>query len=218
MVLKHYSTIIFDCDGVILNSNHVKTEAFRLAALPWGEKAASELVNHHVANGGISRYQKFRHFLENIVPRGAADNGGPGLEEMLESYATAVRRGLTRCAVADNLPALRKATPKSRWMVVSGGAQEELREIFHTLGIADFFDSGIYGSPDSKDLILAREAEAGTIQFPGVFLGDSVYDYEASSRANLDFVFVSAWTELKDWRRFVARERLKHVATVAELS
>ena len=60
--LTKYNTIIFDCDGVILNSNFKKIEAYRNAALEYGASSvqAEELVNHHIELTGISRYIKFK--------------------------------------------------------------------------------------------------------------------------------------------------------------
>ena len=58
MILNKYETIIFDCDGVILNSNIIKTEGFFEFALSLGKKNAEKLVNYHIKNGGISRYEK----------------------------------------------------------------------------------------------------------------------------------------------------------------
>ena len=62
-----YSTLVFDCDGVVLDSNKVKTEAFYQATLPYGKSAAQAMVDYHVANGGVSRYKKFTYFLQQIV-------------------------------------------------------------------------------------------------------------------------------------------------------
>ena len=58
-----YATLVFDCDGGVLDSNRIKTEAFRSAALPWGEAAAQALVDHHIGHGGVSRVAKFGHFM-----------------------------------------------------------------------------------------------------------------------------------------------------------
>mgnify|MGYP002280379498 CR=1 FL=1 len=52
--LSGYNTLVFDCDGVILNSNSIKTEAFYQTALPHGEDAAQVLRDYHLCNGGIS--------------------------------------------------------------------------------------------------------------------------------------------------------------------
>jgi len=218
MTLEDYSTIVFDCDGVILDSNRVKTEAFRTAALSYGVAAADALVSYHTSNGGISRYVKFTRFLETIVPEHAPGRDGPGLESLLETYAQNVRSGLINCAIAERLDELRAATPGARWLIVSGGDQRELREIFSARGVSGYFDGGIFGSPDTKDTILGRELAAGTIRKPAIFLGDSRYDFQASRAAGLDFVFVTGWTELPNWSDFVRSNNLSHVQSISHLS
>jgi phosphoglycolate phosphatase-like HAD superfamily hydrolase len=213
-----YCTIVFDCDGVVLDSNRIKTDAFRAAALPYGEAAAAELVAYHAANGGISRYVKFTRFLETIVPEYAAGREGPSLDTLLEAYAQTVRTGLMNCAVAEGLDALRAATPGARWLIVSGGDQSELREIFAARGLAKYFDGGIFGSPDTKDTIIGRELAAGTICKPALFLGDSRYDFQASRAAGLDFVFITGWSEFAQWPDFVRRNNLSYVQSISHLS
>jgi len=197
-----FKTLVFDCDGVILNSNRVKTEAFRQAALPYGAPAAQALVDYHVARGGISRFEKFRHFLNVIAPELAPATIGPGNDELLATYADAVENGLMACEIAPGLAELRAATPGIPWMIVSGGAQNELRDIFARRDIAQYFDGGIFGSPDSKDKILAREIASGHLQRPALFIGDSRYDHEAATVAGLDFLFVSRWSEFHAWQAY----------------
>lgn len=212
MKITDYATLIFDCDGVVLDSNKIKTQAFYQAALPYGEEAAQQLVGYHVSHGGISRYKKFALFLEEMV----SGRSGPGLEELLESYASHVRAGLLSCDVAPGLDALREAT-EARWLIVSGGDQNELREIFAERGLAGSFDGGIYGSPDTKDEILAREQGNGTISTPALFLGDSTYDHRAAEAAGLDFVFVTDWTEVPGWEAWCQENRLARISSVGQL-
>ena len=99
MNISKYTTLVFDCDGVVLDSNQIKTEAFRTAAQPFGEAAAEALVAHHVANGGISRYAKFAHFIDYILPRHAPGQPEPETEQMLATFAAEVRAGMERCSV-----------------------------------------------------------------------------------------------------------------------
>ena len=89
-------------------------------------------------------------------------------------------------------------------MVISGGDQSELRTLFAEREIAGMFDAGIFGSPDNKDTILTRELANGNLAQPAIFFGDSRYDHEAATRAGLDFIFVSAWTELNKWEEYCA--------------
>jgi phosphoglycolate phosphatase-like HAD superfamily hydrolase len=211
--ITSYRSLVFDCDGVLLNSNKAKTEAFRNVALPYGEEAAQALVDYHVKNGGVSRYKKFAYFLEQIVPGQA----GPGLEALLEGYARQCRQTLETCEQAAGLAELRRVTAGARWLVVSGGDQEELRAVFAHRGLDAWFDGGIFGSPGAKDDIVERERDNGNIRMPAVLLGDSRFDHLAARRAGLDFVFVSGWTELAGWRDYCEANALPVVERVADL-
>jgi phosphoglycolate phosphatase-like HAD superfamily hydrolase len=215
--LQRFKTLVFDCDGVVLDSNAIKTRAFRIAALPWGEQAAEALVAYHVSNGGVSRYAKMQYFLDEIVPTLDPEASGPGLDELLETFAEVVRKELMKAPVAAGLDALRRATGEARWLIVSGGDQAELRTVFAERGLDGWFDGGIFGSPTPKDVILAREIEAGTIEGPALYLGDSRFDHECASRAGLEFVFVSAWSEVTDWRDFVAGHGLREIGSLSDL-
>ena len=173
VAIKTYETLVFDCDGVVLDSNKVKTQAFYQAALPYGEPAAQALVQYHVAHGGVSRYKKFAHFLDVLVPEHSNTTNGPDLDALLAAYAAAVQQGLLQCKMAEGLAELRAATSNARWLIVSGGDQAELRTVFARRGIAEWFDGGIFGSPDTKDEILARELANGNIRGRALFIGDS---------------------------------------------
>jgi phosphoglycolate phosphatase-like HAD superfamily hydrolase len=219
--VSSYQTLVFDCDGVLLDSNRVKTEAFRLAALPYGTTAAERLVQHHVENGGVSRYKKFEHFLEKIVPAAAVLDGTPrdfpDYDALLSAYAAAVHEGLRNCAVAEGLEQLREKTPHARWLVVSGGDQAELRAVFDERGIADYFDGGIFGSPDSKGDIVARELAAGNIKRPALCLGDSRLDHEVAVANGFDFIFMNQWTDMPEWQQYTKDFGVNSAACIFEL-
>ncbi|WP_312931162.1 HAD family hydrolase [Pseudomonas sp.] len=212
--VKDYGTIVFDCDGVVLDSNKVKTQAFYQAALPYGESEAQALVDFHVANGGISRYKKFDYFSAVILP---APLSKDEVETLLSRYAHYVQDGLLTCKVSEGLRRLRAET-SSRWLIVSGGDQAELRHVFNVRGLTDFFEGGIFGSPDTKDEILGREVRSGNITQPTLFIGDSKYDHQASTAAGMDFVYLSGWSEVKGWREWCEMQGITHIPDLAALS
>jgi len=198
--LSKYATLVFDCDGVVLNSNQIKTEAFYQAALPYGVDSAEAFLNYHVSNGGVSRYKKFVYFLDHLVP----GRSGPGLDDLLNHYTSELRKNLIGCEVASGLKELRKNTPDARWLIVSGGDQAELRDVFIAKKLDLLFDGGIFGSPDTKDEIITRELACENIKSPALFLGDSQYDYQAANTAGLNFIFLSQWSEVPNWRDWCA--------------
>lgn len=191
--LTQYRTLIFDCDGVILNSNPIKTEAFYQAALPYGEDAARALREYHVRNGGISRYHKFDWFLTEVI--GQSEPDPEERQALLNAYAKNVWDGMLACEVDEAIFELRKQTPHARWMVASGSDEQELREIFRLRGLDELFDAGIYGSPRTKDEILSVTEEATTLSRPALFLGDSRYDAQIASSHEHTFIFIRHWTE-----------------------
>lgn len=214
MNLRRFSTWVFDCDGVLLDSNAIKTEAFHEVALRYGTAAADRLVTYHVAHGGVSRYRKFEYLLAEILHIAAA----PGqVEELAAVYGERVSERLMQCAVAPGLQSLRERYPDVSWMVVSGGAQAELRTVFSRRGLAPLFDGGIHGSPATKDEILARLFAAGTLTLPAVFLGDSRYDHEAAANAGLEFVFVHGWSEFVQWRQYCKEHQLPVIRALEDL-
>ena len=212
--LADYRTLIFDCDGVVLNSNNVKTRAFYEAAKHFGHDSAQVLVDYHVENGGISRYVKFEYFLSEILH---VKVEMLILQDLLNRFSSAVKQGLMDCDVAPGLAALKKKTIHSNWLIVSGGSQLEIRDVFQARGLSNLFRGGIFGSPDDKTKILAREKASKNIETNALFLGDSKYDYRAAKETGLDFVFLSDWTEVKDWRVWVDRNSIKCCQNLEDL-
>ena len=206
--LAEYKTLVFDCDGVVLNSNQLKIQAYFDVAIKFGasETQAQALVDHHVKLGGISRYPKFEYFLREIMQQPVTEQA---MQALLTSFTAEVKRLLIDCEISPYLTHVRNANPDAKWMIISGGDQAELREIFKQRGIDGLFDAGVFGSPDNKDTILAREITAENIVKPALFIGDSRYDHQASTKAGLDFVFLSAWTDVEGWQDYCARHQIE---------
>lgn len=215
--IKKYKTIVFDCDGVILNSNLLKTEAYFSAAKNLGasDEQAQALADCNVRLGGISRYHKFDWYLREVLHQPATQ---AAIQALLDEFSRELEVVLMECDIAEGLPELRAATPQANWMVLSGADQQEIRDLFAKRDLAKYFDGGLFGSPDNKDAVLAREKENGHLQFPALYIGDSKYDYEAAARAGLDFVFMSGWTEVPDWQSFCAENHILVLEKIKDLS
>jgi HAD superfamily hydrolase (TIGR01549 family) len=212
--LTKYQTLVFDCDGVILNSNKIKTQAFYDVAKVYGHKPAQILKDYHIQNGGISRYKKFEYLFTNILQK---TTEAQELNKLLSHFSKEVKNALLTCEVAKNIKELRDKTKDSKWLIVSGGDQAELREVFKQRELNVYFDGGIFGSPDDKDIILKNEKEDGNISEKSLFLGDSMYDYQAAAAAKIDFVFISQWSEVEKWKSWVEENRIKCVKNIKDL-
>lgn len=215
MNLENYKTFVFDCDGVILNSNPLKTDAFHQLALPYGAAVAKSFVDFHRDNAGASRYRKIEFLLSELLNE---EPDAERIHKMSTKFADLIADGLRNCEVATGLDVLRAKFADLTWLVVSGSDQRELRNLFDMRQLSQYFNAGVFGSPDTKDTIIAREIAAGRIVKPALFIGDSRYDYNAATRAGLDFLFVSRWTEFFDWKPFVEENKIRTIHRLSELT
>jgi phosphoglycolate phosphatase-like HAD superfamily hydrolase len=214
-MINNVKSLIFDCDGVILNSNQVKKAAYyNIAFSYYGNRLANLLIEYLVKNTGNPREYLFTHFLNNIVPAGTL---GPSVEELVVEVGEEMHKGLMECEISQSLFDLRENTPGIKWLIVSGGVEDELRDVFFKRSLLDLFDGGIYGGPMTKDEILNSLIRENNLEFPALFLGDSKYDYEVANRANLDFLFVSEWSEFKEWRNFCNKNKILSIKSLSDL-
>ncbi|MBI2470433.1 MAG: HAD family hydrolase [Planctomycetes bacterium] len=214
--LSIYKTWIFDCDGVLLDSNSIKTDAFYEVVLPYGKDKAERLANYHVQNGGISRFKKFRYFFEHIL---AKENFQKELDDIIKRFSLLVRAKLLQCNETEGLrPFLEKLSKNScsRKLVVSGGMQEEIREVFIQRKLDHYFDV-IYGSPAPKEVILESEYNQGKLFLPAVFIGDSKYDFKCASDFEFDFIFMSQYSEFKEWQKYFQDKNVFIIKNFKEL-
>jgi phosphoglycolate phosphatase-like HAD superfamily hydrolase len=48
-------------------------------------------------------------------------------------------------------------------------------------------------------------------------VGDSRYDHQAATRAGLDFIFLSAWTDVPNWQTYCAENKVSVLNNISQL-
>ncbi len=191
---------VFDCDGVILQSNKIKVDSFRAALEGNPTDSIDAFIDYHKINGGISRYVKFEHYFTSINP---TPNKEGRVKEALNKYAHIVESNLNTCptipGVEDILEYLK--SKNIRCYVNSGGDQAELNRVFKERDLTPFFVE-VLGSPKTKeenmDFILEKENSD-----KGIFFGDSLSDFKAAQYSKLNFIFIgheSEWRDVSDYQ------------------
>ncbi|MBU4133839.1 HAD hydrolase-like protein, partial [bacterium] len=61
-----YKHIIFDFDGVLVESNSIRFEGFRRLFNKFSENNIEQFLKYVILNGGLSRYEKIGYFFEKI--------------------------------------------------------------------------------------------------------------------------------------------------------
>lgn len=190
-----YDYFVFDCDGVILDSNPVKSEAFYKTTEHFGADLARSFVEYHQRNGGISRNEKFRYFIEQLLNR---ELDPSLLEQLLQNYGTICQRELMACPLITGVESFLQQLPTAKpAYVVTGGNQQEVRSIFKQRQLAPYFRH-IRGSPTSKKDNMTSLQTEGKFIGTGVYFGDARLDMELAEMFGQDFIYISGaseWTE-----------------------
>ena len=193
--MEKYDFLIFDCDGVILDSNLLKSRAFAESLLDEPPELVKSFVDYHKQHGGISRYEKFKYYFTDILNYPDAENK---INEALFRFARIVKKGLIECNYVPGIQEFLKqqAAFEMPMFVVSGSDEKELQEVFIKRGIEHYFNK-IYGSPANKVENTSKVVSNIDNSKFGLFFGDSKSDYEAASKFGIDFIFVKDYSE---WR------------------
>ena len=157
---------------------------------------------------------KCNYFLTDIMHESITE---PAMNHLLKVLNEQVLSLLEKCEIAQGLFELRQKTKKVKWMVASGGDEKELNHLFKEKKIDQFFDEGIYGSPASKHEIIENQQKKLNF-LPALFLGDSLYDIQTAQKYNLDFIFVSGWTDLADWKKICNDAGIKTIKKISDLT
>lgn len=179
-------TIFFDFDGVLAESVEIKTQAFRNLYLPYGEEIAQNVVNHHLENCGISRFEKFKIYQEIFLNAPLDDYE---MAKLTKHFSSFVLEGvINSIEVKGAFDFLKKNKKDFKYYIITGTPTEEMKFILEKRNIANFFKE-VYGSPTKKtewsEYIIEKEClDRKSI----VFIGDALVDYEAAKNSSIDFI------------------------------
>lgn len=178
--------ILFDFDGVLVESVEIKTKAFAKLFENEGPEIVNKVVEYHLDNGGVSRFKKFDYIYKELLKKQITDEirmelGNkfanlvienvldapwiPGVEEFLENYSE-----------------------KLDLYIVSGTPDNELKYIVETKNASEYF-KGVFGSPATKgDLIKHILSIHSYKNEDVVFVGDAITDLNGALEANVYFI------------------------------
>jgi len=191
--LDRYRLFIYDFDGVIKQSVQAKTDAFVKMFEEYDLDIQNYVKDYHEAHGGISRYEKFKHYYSYLFNRSLKNDE---LEQLARRFSNAV---LDKVVESDYLPGALETIDKTsrlgKNIICTGTPQSEMKTILNRLGI-DIFFGDVYGSPKSKSVILKEVLSQNDIpNAEMIYFGDSITDKEAALKYNIDFVGVNYFND-----------------------
>lgn len=183
----NWEAVFFDLDGVILDSVHVKTKAFAKMFRKYGPEVEKEVVEYHLSNGGISRFDKFRYYYKRILNKPISQKE---IDELSDQFSQLAVEGVLASAfIHGAIESLEKLKNENiPCYIVSATPHEEIHLIVREKELKGYFKE-VHGSPRKKWEI-CREILNRKNYNPKncLFIGDAMSDYEAAQKNGICFL------------------------------
>ena len=185
-MIKNFKTIIWDFDGVIIDSDNIRTESFKETFKDFGTDSVEKLIKYHKLNGGLSRYHKVQFFFNEILKKNITDNDYTSWIELYGKYCK--ERLCNKSLLIENsINFIRKNHENFSFHIASASDEKELRFICKKLNISDFFKS-INGSPTTKiNNVKNILNNYNYLKRNCCLIGDSINDMEAAKINDIKF-------------------------------
>jgi len=174
--------IIFDFDGVIINSHKIKTLAFYNIFKSYGKNVGLLARKFHSENIGKSRYFKFKYILEKIINSKNIKKEMAILDKKFDLF---VEKKLKKLSPSKYLIRFLKNSKNSRNIYISTGTpQAKIIKILKDKKLLKYFNK-VYGAPYSKIHHIRRIKKNNKKCF---FIGDSYEDFKTAKFTNVQFI------------------------------
>lgn len=178
--------IIFDFDGVVVDSVSLKTEAYVKLFQQFSPEHVKTLIDYHIQNGGISRYVKIKYFFENILFESVS-------EDLIHDYAkrysqlTITELLNDKYIIQEVVAFIRVCYRDCNLHIASGADETDLKLICDKFDLTQYFRS-VQGSPRPKSLLVKEIIELNDYDRKNtIYIGDSLNDYEAAQDNGIEF-------------------------------
>lgn len=179
--------IIFDFDGVIIDSVPIKTMAFKRVLQHFSDTKINLFLRYHEENGGVSRFEKFRYFYEKILNQSYSEID---IQRLSKQFSFIVKNELSnpKYLITETTNFIKNNNKKYAMHIASGTENMELKFLCDHLWLTSYFQS-ISGSPEIKSHIVQNIITRNSYKNTEVILiGDSMTDLDAAKSNNILFV------------------------------
>jgi len=178
--------LLFDFDGVILESAGIKTAAYRKLFEEKYPDKVEDFMEYHAVNVGISRYVKIQYFYEQIL---GIKITGKKKKELINKFSQIVFNEILQASFIKGMPEfLEENYKKFPLFVVTGTPNEEINSIIKKRKL-NFYFKEIHGSrKEKKDIIFDILSRYKWNPMEVVFFGDTQSDLKAAEETGAVFV------------------------------
>ena len=204
---KSYDYFFFDFDGVIADTVNVKADAFGELFRKYGEEIAKKVREHHLAHGGMTRFEKFKYYYKEFLNKEITEEE---IERLSKEFSSLV---VKKVIEAPFIPGAQEFLDmclefKKVCFVVSATPDEEIKHIVDAKGLSKYFKE-VVGSPKSKEENLKALIDKYSIDInKALYFGDAQSDLEAAQKNGVEFVGINYFDGsigYKDFDEFIIK-------------
>src|SRR5215470_1085887 len=177
--------VLFDFDGIVVESVDIKTEAFRILFADEPDHLDA-IIALHRRHAGLNRLIKFEMIHSDILRRPLAPERKARLAARFQEL---VLERVVACSMVPGANELiTRLAGRKPLAIVSGTPQAELEEIVQRRGIGRYFDSVCGGPRRKPDIVAGLLAARAWRPQRVLMLGDALEDLAAARTHALLFV------------------------------
>ena len=177
--------IILDFDGVIVESNNIKHQAFSELFSEYPEHH-DDIMAYHLSHNAVNRHEKFQYIMENILYQNYDQKLA---KEWAERFSEMTRTRIINCPyVPGAIEFLEYFSGKYNIYLASATPLDELEMILNGRGLSHYFKT-VYGAPTMKIEMFRDIAKREMIKPDEIlYIGDSYEDYKVANDFGCDFI------------------------------
>lgn len=180
--------ILFDFDGVIIDSMAVRDIGFKIIAqnATNSQEIINEFISYHRYNAGLSRYVKIRYLYENMLQKKITEDE---VNKIALEFSILMREKLVdkKYLINETVKFIESHYDKTVMHIVSGSDEQELNYLCKKLGLSKYFKT-IEGSPTHKNNLVKNILSKFNYDLSeSVLIGDSITDYNAANANAIKF-------------------------------
>jgi len=177
--------VALDFDGTLVESNHIKDQAFETIFSDWPEYCDA-MMKWHRAHNTIDRREKFRYFVEEFLNLPDRDDL---IVELTNRFGMLTRQAIIDCPLVKGAQDfLEYIHGRVAAYLISATPLSDLKEIVKKRGLNSYFKD-IYGAPINKLKIIKKIMMAENVSTDEIlFIGDSPEDQQVAGSLGIPFV------------------------------
>tara|TARA_B110000858_G_C17639863_1_gene397549 strand:+ start:135 stop:788 length:654 start_codon:yes stop_codon:yes gene_type:complete len=186
--------IIFDFDGVIINTHSIKSKVFCELYKSFGIEIVNKIKKYQLINGGVNRFKKFKFFHEKFLKKKFTKKVKL---ELNKKFNLQYLSKLKKIKISENLLNFLKNSSSYNLYISSAAPRKEIFYILEKFELKKYFKK-VYSSNQSKEKHIQQIKKKEKMENSNyLFIGDMISDYTVAEKSKINFIHFNKYNRNK---------------------